>query len=218
MEAEEDVQKGLIEAALDWAEEASSVEGALIRKFHSYFGDDIGVLSPLYLNVVNLPPGHALFQPAGVLHAYVEGMGVELMANSDNVLRGGLTTKHVDVPELMRVLDFTPRSPDIITPELAESGRERYPVPIDEFVLLRLSSDTNQKVTLDRRSSLEIGICTKGNFSLQIDAREDGSSPRNRKRYIGQGESFVIPYGVSSYTLSGTGEIYFATVPFAVKE
>ena len=215
MEAEKDVQKALIEAALAWAEEAGSVEGALIRKFYGFFGEDIGVLSPLYLNVVNLIPGQALYQPAGVLHAYVEGMGVELMANSDNVLRGGLTSKHVDVPELLQVLDFTPRQPDIIDPKRTTSGRERYPVPIDEFSMLRLSSDTNTTVTLNQRSSIEIGICTKGNFSLRIDDPQADSSLHSRNRSIGQGENFVIPYGLSSYTLEGSGEIYFATVPSA---
>lgn len=213
MEADEEVQSSLIEAALSWAEQGGSVEAALIRKFHSYFGNDIGVLSPLYLNVVNLAPGQALYQPAGVLHAYVEGMGVELMANSDNVLRGGLTSKHVDVPELMRVLDFSPRRPDIIDPQQVESGREQYPVPIDEFALLRLSADTDIQAVLQRRSSLEIGVCTKGNFALQIEDHGNSSRPQRRKRSIGKGESFVIPYGVQSYTLSGSGEIYFATVP-----
>jgi mannose-6-phosphate isomerase len=211
------VQSELISAALSWAEQASSVEAALIRKFHAYFGDDIGVLSPLYLNVVNLTPGQALYQPAGVLHAYVEGMGVELMANSDNVLRGGLTGKHVDVPELMRVLDFSPRSPDIIEPRQVESGRERYSVPINEFALLRLAADAETRASLPQRSSLEIGICTKGNFALEIDERGGGVGSRHRKRYIGKGESFVIPYNVPSYTLSGSGEIYFATVPRAAE-
>ena len=67
---------------------------------------DAGVLAALLLNRVTLAPGEALFLPAGNLHAYLSGAGVELMANSDNVLRGGLTPKHVDVPELLRVLDF----------------------------------------------------------------------------------------------------------------
>jgi mannose-6-phosphate isomerase len=137
------------------------------------------------------------------------------MANSDNVLRGGLTSKHVDVPELMHVLDFEPRKPDIIDPEEVASGRERYPVPIDEFALLRLASDTNYRAVLERRSSLEIAICTKGSFALEIDEAEGSSSPHRRKRYIGQGESFVVPYGVEAYSLSGSGEIYFATVPEA---
>src|SRR5206468_2290429 len=67
---------------------------------------DAGVLAALLLNRLVLRPGEAIFLPAGNLHAYLSGAGVEILANSDNVLRGGLTPKHVDVPELLRVLDF----------------------------------------------------------------------------------------------------------------
>ncbi|BDH56299.1 hypothetical protein MTP03_12380 [Tsukamurella sp. PLM1] len=74
------------------------------------YPDDAGVLAALLLNRVVLEPGQALYLAAGNLHAYVSGAAVEVMANSDNVLRGGLTPKHVDVPELLRVLDFTPRT------------------------------------------------------------------------------------------------------------
>ena len=75
---------------------------------------DAGVLAALLLNLVVLAPGEALYLPAGNLHAYLSGAGVELMANSDNVLRGGLTSKHVDVAELLRVLDFTPHTPPVL--------------------------------------------------------------------------------------------------------
>ena len=68
---------------------------------------DAGVLAAMLLNRMHLEPGEAIYLPAGNLHAYLRGVGVEVMANSDNVLRGGLTPKHVDVPELLRVLDFT---------------------------------------------------------------------------------------------------------------
>ena len=70
----------------------------------------------MLLNRVHLDPGEAIYLPAGNLHAYLRGVGVEVMANSDNVLRGGLTPKHVDVPELLRVLDFTPATEEIVAP------------------------------------------------------------------------------------------------------
>ena len=73
---------------------------------------DRGIFSVYLLNLVHLLPGQGTFQPAGVLHAYLEGVNVELMANSDNVLRGGLTTKHVDVPELLNILTFEGGTPE----------------------------------------------------------------------------------------------------------
>jgi len=103
---------------------------------------DPGVLVALLMNRVVLQPGQALFLPAGNLHAYLSGTGVEIMANSDNVLRGGLTGKHVDVPELNRVLDFRPMAVDVQNGTSTANGERRYPVPTDQFSLsaLELSS------------------------------------------------------------------------------
>ena len=84
-------------------------EARMALELSERYPGDAGVLAALLLNLVVLAPGEALYLPAGNLHAYLSGAGVELMANSDNVLRGGLTSKHVDVAELLRVLDFTPR-------------------------------------------------------------------------------------------------------------
>ena len=98
---------------------------------------DAGVLAALLLNRVTLAPGEALYLPAGNLHAYLSGAGVELMANSDNVLRGGLTPKHVDVPELLRVLDFAARARRPCSPGPADGAWVRYDTPAEEFLLRR---------------------------------------------------------------------------------
>ena len=89
-------------------------EARMALELSERYPGDAGVLAALLLNLAVLQPGEALFLPAGNLHAYLSGAGVEPMANSDNVLRGGLTSKHVDVPELLRVLDFTPRTPPVL--------------------------------------------------------------------------------------------------------
>ncbi len=81
------------------------------------FPGDIGILGPLYLNTVRLAPGEGMYLPAGVLHAYLHGTGIELMANSDNVLRGGCTSKHIDLPELQKTVQFVPDPPSILLPE-----------------------------------------------------------------------------------------------------
>jgi mannose-6-phosphate isomerase len=100
---------------------------------------DRGIFSVYLLNLVHLLPGQGTFQPAGVLHAYLEGVNVELMANSDNVLRGGLTTKHVDVQELLSILTFEGGTPNVFGGELV-SGQERtYRTPAEEFELSRIA-------------------------------------------------------------------------------
>src|SRR6202789_1862685 len=96
---------------------------------------DRGIFSVYLLNLVHLLPGQGTFQPAGVLHAYLEGVNVELMANSDNVLRGGLTTKHVDVPELLRILTFEGGTPNVFGGELVSNQERVYRTPAEEFEL-----------------------------------------------------------------------------------
>ncbi len=104
------------------AARAIDVEGDLglfaqtARQLGEDYGDDPGLLAALLMNRVTLQPKQAVFLPAGNLHAYLDGAGVEIMANSDNVMRGGLTPKHVDVDELLAILDFTPGFPGYIDP------------------------------------------------------------------------------------------------------
>ncbi|MDK8797195.1 mannose-6-phosphate isomerase, class I [Corynebacterium sp. MSK044] len=119
------------------------------------FSGDVGVLAALLLNHIVLEPGGAVFLPAGNLHAYLEGFGVEVMANSDNVLRGGLTSKHIDVDELMDVLIFSPIADptlDVVTHvEEAVRGSVRctkYPVPVKDFAVSRYTSQEAGETTL----------------------------------------------------------------------
>jgi mannose-6-phosphate isomerase len=100
---------------------------------------DRGIFSVYLLNLVHLQPGEGTFQPAGVLHAYLEGVNVELMANSDNVLRGGLTSKHVDVPELLSILTFEGGTPNVFGGELVSSQERIYRTPAEEFELSRIA-------------------------------------------------------------------------------
>jgi mannose-6-phosphate isomerase len=102
------------------------------------YPSDVGVVIALLLNLLRLQPGQALFVPAGQLHSYVRGTGMEIMAGSDNVLRGGLTPKHVDVAELLRVLDFTPGPAGVLPGCAARAGEHRYETPAAEFRLSRL--------------------------------------------------------------------------------
>jgi mannose-6-phosphate isomerase len=113
-------------------------EWKLVAQFAELCPKDPAVIVPLYLNLVTLRVGEAMNIPAGILHAYVRGFGAELMANSDNVLRGGLTAKHVDIGELTAIVRFVPFKPEILKPVGAGGGLEAYPSPFREFALYRL--------------------------------------------------------------------------------
>ncbi|WP_304111975.1 mannose-6-phosphate isomerase, class I [Mycolicibacterium bacteremicum] len=119
-------------------------EAKTILELGERYPGDAGVLAAMLLNRITLAPGEAIYLPAGNLHAYLHGVGFEVMANSDNVLRGGLTPKHVDVPELLRVLDFTPTDDAPILPRVLHDGMELvYDTPAPEFAvsLLQLGAE-----------------------------------------------------------------------------
>ncbi|RWA19362.1 mannose-6-phosphate isomerase [Mycolicibacterium elephantis DSM 44368] len=144
-----------------------AAEAKTVLELGERYPADAGVLASLLLNRISLAPGEAIYLPAGNLHAYLEGVGVEVMANSDNVLRGGLTPKHVDVPELLRVLDFTPAADMVIRPEIAADGTELvYDTPAPEFAVSVLSIDGDQLGhEIDaptRHDGPQILLCTQG--------------------------------------------------------
>src|SRR5207237_1529029 len=118
----------------------------------------------LLMNLVSLKPGEALFLTAGRIHAYLRGAGMEIMASSDNVLRCGLTPKHVDVPELLRVLDFSTDAGRPLQPK-SEGVIRWYPVPVEDFSLgeLRLADGREVQVDADGPRVL---LCTVGCFTI----------------------------------------------------
>ncbi len=114
-----------------------------VRELSGHYPGDPGVQVALMLNRVSLAPGQALCLPAGQLHAYLSGLGIEVMASSDNVLRGGLTPKHVDVPELMRICSFSPTPPPMVPEQWTDAGQELYRPPFAEFQLQRIELQPN---------------------------------------------------------------------------
>lgn len=132
---------------------------------------DAGVLAALLLNRISLAAGEGIYLPAGNLHAYLHGVGFEVMANSDNVLRGGLTPKHVDVPELLRVLDFTPTDESALRPRSTREGIEIvYDTPAPEFAvsLLRLDGvDLGHEIDApSRHDGPQVLLCTEGSVHV----------------------------------------------------
>ncbi|UYQ62443.1 mannose-6-phosphate isomerase, class I [Streptomyces peucetius] len=168
---------------------------------HHYPGDP-GVIAAMLLNHVQLQPGEALFLGAGVPHAYLDGLGVEIMANSDNVLRCGLTPKHVDVPELLRIVRFEATEPGILRPEVSPSGEEIYDTPIDEFRLSRYVLAPDAEPRDVTASTPQILLCTAGS----VTAGELTLAP---------GESAFVPAGESAQISDaggGAGTVFRATV------
>lgn len=194
----------LIKSALNWSGRSNSQEAELIQRFASLYDGDPGILSPLFLNVYVLNPGDALYQGAGELHAYVDGTGIELMSNSDNVLRGGLTPKHVDVAELLKVLNFKSTDKNILKPIEKESGKYEYITPSDEFFLTLLEVNEKTPVMMNNRDSIEILICVSGKAEL---ITKEGLIP------IAKGESVLVPACIGSYVLKGDGSIFSAGIP-----
>jgi mannose-6-phosphate isomerase len=130
---------------------------------------DKGLFSIYFFNLVFLQPGQGIFQAAGIPHAYLQGQNVELMANSDNVLRGGLTNKHVDIEELMKHTRFEAVHPDILTGE--QTGNEkRFMLPADDFMISKLDMDLNKTCSF-KPSSPEILICINGSAVVEAENR-----------------------------------------------
>ena len=109
----------------------------VIELARQYPGDP-GVLVSLLLNRVSLEPGDAIYLPAGNIHAYLNGLGLEVMASSDNVMRGGLTGKHVDVPELLETVDFAPSLVPVVPTRTTDLGQQVWEPPFAEFALQRV--------------------------------------------------------------------------------
>ncbi|MER7970296.1 mannose-6-phosphate isomerase, class I [Streptomyces sp. NPDC096080] len=164
---------------------------------HHYPGDP-GVIAALLLNHVRLQPGEALFLSAGIPHAYLNGLGVEIMANSDNVLRCGLTPKHVDVPELLRVVRFEAGDAGVLRPEATPDGEEVYATPIDEFRLSRFVLPEGAAAHDLTLGTPQILLCTSGT----VRAGEHELTP---------GQSVFVPARERA-EVSGAGTVFRATV------
>ncbi|MFM9444412.1 mannose-6-phosphate isomerase, class I [Streptomyces acidiscabies] len=163
-----------------------------------HYPGDPGVIAAMLLNHVRLQPGEALFLGAGIPHAYLSGLGVEIMANSDNVLRCGLTPKHVDVPELLRVVRFEATGPGVLRPEASPDGEEVYDTPIDEFRLSRYVLPEGTSVHDLTLEAPQILLCTAGTV-------------RTGEHDLAPGQSVFVAAGEKT-EVSGVGTLFRATV------
>lgn len=172
----------------------------LVGELAATYAGDAGVVLALLLNRVRLAPGEAVWMPAGNLHAYLKGVGVEIMAASDNVLRGGLTPKHINVPELLRVLRFEVLSDPVVRPVDLAPGVCTWPVPVPDFALFRATVDGG-RVDLPGTGP-RIAICLKGEVTA-----DDGGHPLTLRR----GDVAFAAAGTKALTVTGEGDLYMAT-------
>jgi mannose-6-phosphate isomerase len=192
----------IVEKALKIVDQNSAYRW--IVKLNNKYPGDIGVLSPLLLNIVKLEPGEAIFLPARQLHAYLDGLGVELMANSDNVLRGGLTPKYVDVDELLNILDFSPHKPDKLVCRSQGETECTYHSPVQEFALSQLMTTIDRPYKIGKRPhGAEIILCVEGSAKItRIDHDDDLT--------IAQGHSVFVPSIVNGYAIEGDAKLFKA--------
>ena len=179
---------------------------ATVTELAERYPSDPGVLAALLLNRVVLRPGEAVYLGPGQLHAYLRGVGVEVLANSDNVLRGGLTPKHVDVPELMRVLEFTPLADPTVRPETVSRGipgEVDYPTPEPDFALSRIEIPAGADPVTWSPDGPEVLLCSAG--TVHVD---DGSSTET----LDAGGACWVPASTKEIALSTTaGATVFRT-------
>ncbi|MBW1910898.1 MAG: mannose-6-phosphate isomerase, class I [Deltaproteobacteria bacterium] len=205
-------QRLIVSEAAGIAEKRSPQEPIFhwMSKLNRAYPGDVGVFSPIILNLVELEPGEALYIPAGELHAYLDGVGIELMANSDNVLRGGLTPKHVDVPELLKIVSFKSRPVGKIEPLRKGTCESIYPAQSREFMLSVISLNKGSSFASPRTRSVEILICTEGEAEIE-DLGNGELLPLSR------GRSVIVPAGVSRYRIDGNAIVYKASVLFPLQ-
>ena len=173
-------------------EEYTTSEGAIDR----------GIFSIYLFNLVRLRPGQGIFQDAGIQHAYLQGANVELMANSDNVFRGGLTRKHIDVPALMAHLDFEPVEPQILEGTALSPVLRRYATPSPDFQLSRIELAAGERYAPAAAATPRIFITLEGAVAV------DGAGVFRR------GGSFLVQAGAEAALKAQQGALLFeAAVP-----
>jgi mannose-6-phosphate isomerase len=166
---------------------------------------DRGILSIYLMNLVALAPGEGTFLGAGLLHAYLEGTAVEVMANSDNVIRGGLTPKHVDVPELLRVVTFEPAVPARLSSHDAGPDVRRYQAPVPEFALARAALAAGRRLDLPAPVGPQILIVLGGAMDLEW---------AGGALALARGAAVFVPPGLDiGLAAREPGSVFMASVP-----
>lgn len=177
-----------------------------VLRLQEFYPGDIGVLSPLLFNLVQLRAGEAIYQHSGQIHAYLEGVGIEIMANSDNVLRAGLTQKHIDLEELLKIANFNPTNTSRIQQRRISPQESVYMAPAPEFVLYRGHLDGNQPFLSATQRSIEILLCIEGSGTIT-------NTKTSNQIQLKSGTCVLIPASLRQYQIEGDLAYFRAAVP-----
>lgn len=195
-----------VEVLIEVAHDASGEDAETVNEIGSFYPGDPGVAAALLLNRVHLKPGEAAFLDAGLVHAYLSGIGVEVMASSDNVLRGGLTPKHIDVGELQRVVRFVVSNPLLVAPEVSTAPgvvRRAYRPPVAEFQVERIDFEPGTSAPIGGGGA-SIALVVAG----EVDGDGD-ALPRSAAAFL------PASAGAVPVTAGAEGATVFVTSPSA---
>ncbi|KQR52186.1 mannose-6-phosphate isomerase [Leifsonia sp. Leaf336] len=193
----------VVNAVVAAAQDAEGVDADTVRMLAAAFPGDPGIVLALLLNRVALRPGDALYLPAGNIHAYLRGLGIELMAASDNVLRGGLTPKRIDVPELVSILDFTPFAVTPMVRERPAPGVEEFVPDVRDFRLIRIEVGGDVPAASVDIPGTAIVLCTAGEVEVE------GATEALRLK---RGEAAVVTADERRLSVvGGAGTLFVAT-------
>ncbi|VTP67460.1 Mannose-6-phosphate isomerase [Leclercia adecarboxylata] len=168
-----------------------------IRVISEFYPDDSGLFSPLLLNVVKLEPGEAMFLFAETPHAYLKGVALEVMANSDNVLRAGLTPKYIDIPELVANVKFVAKpAAELLTQPVKNGAELDFPIPVEDFAF-----------SLHELSSAESALAQQSAAILFCVEGEAVVSKGDERLVLKPGESAFIAASDSPVSVSGVGRL-----------
>jgi len=201
-------QNKILGEAVSLAEKLADQDPAFhwIVELNREYPQDMGIFSPVILNFVELRPGETMYLEAGELHSYLNGLAMELMANSDNVLRGGLTPKYIDMPELLKIADFETGPVLPVRPAELGNCESAYQTPAQEFLLSVISVDKKEAFESPRDRSVEILICMEGETNIN-------DSGEGEVLTLAKGQSVIVPSAVPQYRIDGTATLYKASVP-----
>ena len=196
-----ELDEQMISDLVDAAEQCPSLVD-LVTHLSTHHGFDRGIVTALLMNYVVLSKGEAAFVPAGMPHAYLSGLGVEIMLASDNVLRGGLTPKHIDVVELAKVLVFEDTEAKPVQVRKLAVGLEEFDIPTPEFHFYRATLSANNLLVDLNLPGDAIVLCTSGAVSV--------SSSKGEREVINPAEAAFISGDARTFSLAGNGEAFIA--------
>ena len=199
---EGEAKKAAIAELLTYAANQTSLVFETIKQLAAVYPDDMGIFSPLLLNVVKLNPGEAMFLYAETPHAYLQGLALEVMANSDNVLRAGLTPKYIDIDALISNIRFDVTEPENILMQPEVSGNQaKYPIPVQDFSFSILTNESSLNENI-HMTSASVLFCEHGQF--EVACAQNAVT-------VEKGESVFVPASASAISVTGSGRVMWVS-------